>query len=66
MHGCSLFYSDVKDQQTKEKKSEQTRKTEVEVLKEGMECPNCHFAKLKREGSELVCPVCGYGYRPCT
>ncbi len=38
----------------------------VEVLTEGQECPFCHFAKLKREGSEITCPVCGYGRQACT
>jgi ribosomal protein L37AE/L43A len=38
----------------------------VEVLREGQECPFCHFAKLKREGDEITCPVCGYGRRACT
>jgi hypothetical protein len=38
----------------------------VEVLREGQECPFCHLAKLKREGSEITCPVCGYGRQACT
>jgi ribosomal protein L37AE/L43A len=38
----------------------------VEVLAEGQECPFCHFAKLKREDSEIVCPICGYGRQACT
>jgi hypothetical protein len=38
----------------------------VEVLMEGQECPFCHFARLKREGDEIICPVCGYGRRACT
>jgi hypothetical protein len=56
----------VTEEEIKEKKSQKTSVTEIEILKQGMECPHCHFAKLKREGSELVCPVYGYGYRPCT
>jgi rubrerythrin len=44
------------------KKAEET----VEILKEGQECPFCGFAKMKREGNEIVCPICGYGYRACT
>jgi uncharacterized Zn finger protein (UPF0148 family) len=38
----------------------------VEILTEGQECPFCHFAKVKREGGEIICPVCGYGRRTCT
>jgi len=38
----------------------------AEILTEGQECPFCHFAKLKREGGEIACPVCGYGHRACT
>jgi hypothetical protein len=38
----------------------------IEILIEGQECPFCHFAKLKRDGNEIVCPICGYGYKPCT
>jgi rubrerythrin len=38
----------------------------VEILAEGQECPFCHFAKLQREGDEVICPVCGYGRRACT
>jgi ribosomal protein L37AE/L43A len=38
----------------------------IEILIEGQECPFCHFARLKREGDEIVCPVCGYGHRACT
>jgi len=37
-----------------------------EILREGQECPFCHFAKLKREGDEIACPVCGYGRAACT
>jgi hypothetical protein len=42
--------------------SEQT----IELLKEGQECPFCHFARLKRDGDEVICPVCGYGHTSCT
>ena len=38
----------------------------IEILKEGEECPNCHFSLLKREGKEIFCPVCGYGRKACT
>jgi hypothetical protein len=38
----------------------------IEILIEGQECPFCHFAKLKRDGDEIVCPICGYGRKPCT
>jgi ribosomal protein L37AE/L43A len=38
----------------------------IEILKEGQECPFCRFANLKRKGSEITCPICGYGYRACT
>jgi ribosomal protein L37AE/L43A len=43
-----------------------TKKTVIEVLVEGQECPFCHFAKLKREENEIVCPICGYGHKACT
>ena len=66
MPGCSSFHPDVTEEEIKEKKSQKKSETEIEVLKQGMECPHCHFANLKREGSEIVCSVCGYGYRPCT
>ncbi|MGB2697529.1 MAG: hypothetical protein WBD28_06685 [Candidatus Zixiibacteriota bacterium] len=64
MPGRSSFHTKVTNQKPREKKSQKT--SEIEILKEGIECPHCHFANLKREGSEIVCPVCGYGYRPCT
>lgn len=38
----------------------------IEILVEGQECPFCHFAELKREGNEIVCPICGYGHKACT
>ncbi len=38
----------------------------LEILRQGQECPFCHFAELKRDGEEIVCPICGYGRRPCT
>jgi hypothetical protein len=38
----------------------------IELLREGQECPFCRFAKLKRDGDEITCPVCGYGRRACT
>ncbi len=38
----------------------------IEILVEGEECPFCGFAKLRREGDEIVCPICGYGHRGCT
>jgi ribosomal protein L37AE/L43A len=66
MHVCRAFPSDVKDHRAAKKNSGQVCEMETKILSEGMECPNCHFATLKREGSEIVCPVCGYGYRPCT
>jgi hypothetical protein len=47
---------------TGSKECEQT----VEMLKERQECPFCGLAKMIREGSEIVCPMCGYGYRACT
>lgn len=66
MLGGSSFHPDVLKKDVEQKKPQKASKTEIEILKEGSECPNCHFATLKREGSEIVCPVCGYGYRPCT
>jgi ribosomal protein L37AE/L43A len=38
----------------------------MESLKEGEECPNCHFARLLREDNQILCPVCGYGRKACT
>jgi hypothetical protein len=38
----------------------------IEILAEGQECPFCRFAKLKKDGNEIVCPICGYGHKPCT
>ena len=46
--------------------SSQNPGSTVEILTEGQECPFCHFAKLKRDGDEIVCPICGYGHRPST
>ena len=37
----------------------------VEILTEGQECPNCHFARLKKVDGEIFCPVCGYGHKRC-
>ncbi len=50
------------DSQPNLRNSEQS----IEILIEGEECPFCHFAELKRDGDEIVCPICGYGRRPCT
>ena len=34
----------------------------IVYIKEGDLCPNCSFAKLKRElGCIIRCPICGYG-----
>jgi hypothetical protein len=38
----------------------------VELIRTGQLCANCGFAKVERIGRELVCPICGYGNRPCT
>jgi uncharacterized Zn finger protein (UPF0148 family) len=38
----------------------------IEILVEGQECPFCHFAELKKDGDEVVCPICGYGHKACT
>jgi rubredoxin len=38
----------------------------VEMLKEGQECPFCGLAKMIREGSDIVCPMCGYGQKAYT
>lgn len=50
------------NKKTDVKESEQT----IEILIEGQECPFCHFARLKREDDEVVCPICGYGHKACT
>jgi len=49
-----------------ENESSDKEKLLIEILKEGEECPNCHFALLKREGNEIFCPICGYGRKTCT
>ncbi len=46
--------------------SSQNPGSAVEILSEGQDCPFCHFGKLKRDGDEIVCPICGYGHKPCT
>jgi uncharacterized Zn finger protein (UPF0148 family) len=46
--------------------SSQDSVSAIEILVEGQECPFCNFAKLKRDGDEIVCPICGYGRKPCT
>jgi hypothetical protein len=34
----------------------------IEYILEGQLCPNCGFARLKREPGNIVrCPICGYG-----
>lgn len=38
----------------------------IEILVEEQECPFCHFAKLKKDGNQIVCPICGYGHKVCT
>ncbi len=38
----------------------------IEILKEGDECSNCHFARLLREDNQIFCPICGYGRNACT
>jgi hypothetical protein len=43
-----------------------TTAPDIEILVEGEECPYCHFAKLKKEEDQIVCPVCGYGRKVCT
>jgi ribosomal protein L37AE/L43A len=50
------------NKKTDAKESEQI----IEILREGQECPFCHFANLKREDDEIICPVCGYGHKPNT
>ena len=37
----------------------------AEILKEGQECPICHFARLKRIDDDIFCPICGYGHKRC-
>jgi ribosomal protein L37AE/L43A len=50
----------------KMKTQEAIPESNIEILVEGKECPNCHFIQLKREGDQIVCPVCGYGHKPGT
>ena len=34
----------------------------IKYIFEGMDCPNCGFAKLVREpGNIIKCPICGWG-----
>lgn len=44
----------------------QNPESAVEILIEGEECHFCCFARLRRDGSEIICPVCGYGHKPST
>jgi len=37
----------------------------IEISKEEQECPNCHFARLRKIDGEVICPICGYGYKRC-
>ncbi|OGC80866.1 MAG: hypothetical protein A2W07_01635 [candidate division Zixibacteria bacterium RBG_16_43_9] len=37
----------------------------IEILKEEQECPNCHFARLKKVDGDIFCSVCGYGHKRC-
>lgn len=35
---------------------------EIQYIREGDLCPNCRFAKLKKEpGNIIKCPICGWG-----
>jgi len=57
------------EERDKEKLGDESAEKEnlfIEILKEGEECPNCHFALLKREGNEIFCPICAYGRKACT
>lgn len=59
--------SESKDRGRKKRKTRDTTvEPNLEILVEGEECPYCRFAKLKREGDQIVCPVCGYGRKACT
>jgi len=54
-----------KDKIKKEEKSSDQKNSFVEILKEEQECPNCHFARLKRVDGDIFCPVCGYRHKRC-
>ncbi len=50
-----------------EKSEEITDKSDsIEILTTGNICPNCRFSRLTREGSQVFCPICGYGMRKCS
>jgi uncharacterized Zn finger protein (UPF0148 family) len=38
----------------------------VEILTVGSLCPNCGFAELVKEGTQVFCPLCNYGAVRCT
>jgi ribosomal protein L37AE/L43A len=55
-----------KREETEEEKESGDRENfTVEILKERQECPNCHFARLKRVDGDIFCPVCGYRHKRC-
>ena len=60
-----LAKSGKKEETEGEKESGGRESFTVEILKEGQECPNCHFARLKRVDGDIFCPVCGYGHKRC-
>ncbi len=63
----SIPHSDSKDRARKKMTTLPTTvEPNIEILIEEEECPYCHFAKLKREGDQIVCPICGYGRKACT
>ena len=34
----------------------------IVLIREGDLCPNCGFARLKKEPGNIIrCPICGYG-----
>lgn len=49
----------------KKDNSSDLEKSSVEILKEEQECPNCHFARLKKVDGEVICQICGYGHKRC-
>ena len=54
-----------KEETEGEKESGDKESFTVEILKEWQECPNCHFARLKRVNGEVSCPISGYGSKGC-
>lgn len=62
-----ILYGDHAVRVMAEKSEETTDESDrIEILVAGEICPNCHFSRLIREGSQVFCPVCNYGLKKCS